>query len=191
MFDSYLIVGLGNPGRQYHNTRHNMGFMVVEHFADVHHAGFKRHQSIADVTKLFVDLYPVFLAKPMSFMNNSGLTVRNLVDYYNIELSKLLVVCDDVALPFGRFRLRGQGSSGGHNGLNSIIDHLDTQNFSRLRIGIKPENDFNDMADFVLSSFSRQEKKQLDAIREKALWTCEHFISDGLEKTMTTVNSNE
>ena len=191
MFDLHLIVGLGNPGRDYHSTRHNTGFMVVEHIAGGCGTTFKKHRGLAELARINVHRAPVLLAKPLTFMNNSGLAVNHLMHHYKIELSRLLVVCDDLALPLGRLRLRGQGSSGGHKGLGSIIEHLHTQQFARLRIGIGPEHPADDTVDFVLSSFSRKEKKLTDGIIQKAVWTVESFITEGLEKTMTLVNSNQ
>jgi len=191
MFDLHLIVGLGNPGRDYHNTRHNMGYRVVEHIAGESGTTFKKQRGLAEVARITVGRTPVLLAKPLTYMNNSGLAVSHLMHHYKIELSRLLVVCDDLALPLGRLRLRGQGSSGGHKGLGSIIEHVHTHHFTRLRIGIGPEHPADDTVDFVLSSFSRKEKKLMDGIVQKAMWTAESFVTEGLEKTMTLVNSNQ
>jgi PTH1 family peptidyl-tRNA hydrolase len=191
MFDAYIVIGLGNPGRAYKNTRHNMGFIAVERFVDHFGGTFKKYQGIAEISKIRLEHATVFFIKPLTFMNNSGQAVSSVVHHYKVDLTHILVVCDDIALPLGRMRLRSQGSSGGHKGLDSIIASLHTQEFARLRIGIGRDDSATELTDFVLSSFSRKEKKVLETILPKIDWTIKSFILNGLDKTMTVTNSNQ
>ena len=134
--DVSLVVGLGNPGRQYEATRHNVGFMAVEAVADKYSMQFKGSKQRADVARGTIDGRIVLLAEPLTYMNESGLAVSALVQYYRVDASRLLVVCDDIDLPFGTLRMRAQGSSGGQRGLQSIIQQLGSDRFARLRIGV-------------------------------------------------------
>ena len=136
MVDRYLIVGLGNPGRIYANTRHNIGFQAVEALAAAHRLAFTRRQSRALIADGLLADRRVILAKPQTYMNLSGESVRGLVDFFKIPLENLLVIVDDMDIPLGTLRIRQQGGSGGQKGLRSIIDHLGTQTFARMRIGI-------------------------------------------------------
>lgn len=129
------------------------------------------------------------LIKPLTFMNNSGNAVAEVVNYYNIELSRLLVILDEIELSLGRLRLRAQGGSGGHNGLSSIIQNLNTKQFARLRIGIGTEYAKKDMTKFVLSNFTRNEQKELDTILDQAVDAVQTFMVDGIDKAMNRYNS--
>src|SRR5438067_6260350 len=128
-----VVVGLGNPGKQYDGTRHNVGYAVVDYLAQSPRAGRPRGRFEADVIELDEGPTPLLLVKPMTFMNLSGRSVRQVVDFYKLEPPDLLIVCDDVSLPLGKLRARARGSAGGHNGLRNIQDHLGTQEYSRLR----------------------------------------------------------
>jgi peptidyl-tRNA hydrolase, PTH1 family len=190
MSDTYLIVGLGNPGRRYEKTRHNAGFMVVDRLAAVLGAKFKKGRGVYEICDVRCNEASVLLAKPLTFMNNSGTAVAELVRYYQIDFSRLLVVLDEIELPFGRVRLRRQGNAGGHNGLSSIIQHLNTTSFARLRIGIGTEFAKRDMVDFVLSRFSRNEQEELDSVLATSVDAVLSFIRDGIDNAMNLYNQN-
>ncbi len=190
MSDSFLIVGLGNPGSEYAKNRHNIGFMVLDEIAKEKAATFKKGRHAAVETRITMAGHIVLLAKPLTFMNNSGSAVAGLMNYYDIEIDRLLVVMDEVELPFGRLRVRKQGGSAGHNGLKSIIQYLNSKEFARLRIGIGTEYAKKDMSKFVLSNFSRNEQQELDLIVGKSVDVVHSFIRDGIDRTMNTFNTS-
>ncbi len=183
----YLIVGLGNPGKKYLGTRHNIGFMVVDFIVRKYDLKIKKHE-LFEITHLEIDEKELVLMKPLTFMNRSGLAVNYGIEANNIVLSNLLVISDDLALPFGRLRLRTKGSSGGHNGLQSIIDYLQSNQFPRLRVGIKPETEIEDVVEFVLSRFTHEEKEKIDAIIERAAEAVIYFVRHGAARTMNAFN---
>jgi len=152
-----LIVGLGNPGKKYSDSKHNIGFMSLDAYTQLNK--IKDKKSIRFTSEIAVGDTVVFM-KPKTFMNNSGLAVRKVCDFYKISPEDILVIFDDLNLPFAKIRLRSTGSAGGHNGIKSIIANLWTENFNRLRIGIG-RNDNKEMRDDVLSKFSKTELKQL------------------------------
>jgi PTH1 family peptidyl-tRNA hydrolase len=186
MKDTFLIVGLGNPGRRYAKTRHNVGFLLADRLADLYRVQFKKGIGFTEVAEVIHDDFKIIIAKPQTFMNRSGFAVVQLVNFYRIALSHLLVVSDDFQLPFGRIRLRGGGSSGGHNGLESIIGQLNTTGFARLRIGI---GSAEDKVKFVLSRFKKGEYREMQVILEQATEAIESFLRQGLERTMTIYNA--
>ena len=190
MSDKFLIVGLGNPGSEYHKTRHNIGFMIVDQLAQDASASFKKGRSAAVETSVNIAGHSVILAKPLTFMNNSGSAVAGLMNYYDIDIEQLLVIMDEVELPFGRLRVRKQGGSAGHNGMKSIIQHLNSKEFARLRIGIGTEYAKKDMSKFVLSNFSRNEQQELDLIVGKSVDVVHSFIRYGIDRTMNTFNTS-
>ena len=183
----YLIVGLGNPGSEYELTRHNLGFMVVNHIASVYKCSFRKYRYFS-LAKFQLDEHNIFLMKPSLFMNRSGLAVSMGVPRFEIDLSRLLVVVDDFNLPFGKLRIRSRGSAGGHNGLQSIIDALNTDRFARLRIGIGSENVQDGVVDYVLSPFNEEEVNQLDSIIESASQCAIHFVKFGIASAMNKFN---
>jgi len=187
--DRYLIAGLGNPGRKYKNTRHNAGFMVIDKLAQEFNGSFKKAKFTCEQSEIKIAYKAVILAKPLTYMNNSGLAVFELMQYYKIDPSQLLLVYDDADLPLGRLRMRAQGSAGGHKGVASVIRHLKTQEFPRLRVGIGSEFGKEEMVNFVLSSFSKKERQELNNIISSAVDAVKGFIVDGLDKTMNWVNS--
>jgi PTH1 family peptidyl-tRNA hydrolase len=185
-----LIVGLGNPGRDYRDTRHNVGFMVVD-------ALQRRHQltwsmAPAQVPDAFVakryGAEPWMLARPLTFMNRSGDAVAGLLRYYAIDPQDLLVVLDDVDLPFGRLRARARGSAGTHNGLRSIVDRLGTRDFPRLRLGVGRGDARRDLADHVLARFESGERADLDAFIARAADAAEMFTAEGIDPVMNMYN---
>ena len=163
-----LVVGLGNPGERYKYTRHNVGFMVIDKIL----AGFKsakmEEECLSHVYRIRVMGRSVMLAKPQTYMNNSGLAVVNFLEEYDIKPSEMLVIYDDLDLPLGVTRLRLKGSSGGHRGMESIIKELKTEEFPRLRIGIGRPKEKKDITEYVLSPFSPEEEVLLRAVLEKA-----------------------
>ena len=158
-----LVVGLGNIGKEYENTRHNMGFMLVDRYLQYKNITDKFKEKFnAMYIETTINNEKVIFIKPMTYMNNSGIAVRSFVDFYKLNSEDVLVISDDLDLDLGKFRLRRNGSSGGHNGLKSIISHLGTDNFKRLRIGIS--NDEDDVINYVLSKFSKKELNEIDTM---------------------------
>ena len=158
-----LVVGLGNKGREYENTRHNMGFMLVDRYLQYKNITDKFKEKFnAMYIETTINNEKVIFIKPMTYMNNSGMAVRAFVDFYKLNVEDILVISDDLDLDLGKFRLRRNGSSGGHNGLKSIISQLGTDNFKRLRIGIS--NDKDDVINYVLSKFSKRELNEIDTM---------------------------
>ncbi|MEK7730174.1 MAG: aminoacyl-tRNA hydrolase [candidate division KSB1 bacterium] len=165
-----LVVGLGNPGKQYDLTRHNVGFMVVDALAEKHRSVFRSGKGeylLSDVLRLEPAGEEIVLLKPLTYMNNSGLAVRHALDYYKFEVAQLLVISDDFQLPLGKLRFRTKGSEGGHNGLRSIISHLGMQDFVRLRLGIADAGNAN-AAHYVLAPFAKAEQEELHLMLQKA-----------------------
>ncbi|HKC55699.1 MAG TPA: aminoacyl-tRNA hydrolase [Vicinamibacterales bacterium] len=185
-----LIVGLGNPGREYRDTRHNVGFMVVDEIATRHSLTMAMAPSQvpdAFIAKKF-GADPLLIAKPLTFMNRSGDAVAALTRYYGIDAADLIVVVDEVALPFGRLRARARGSAGGHNGLKSCIERLGTTEFSRLRLGVGRGDARRDLADHVLSKFEADEQPALGEFIARAADAAEMFAAEGIAKVMNTYN---
>jgi len=185
-----LIVGLGNPGREYRDTRHNVGFVVADEIVRRHNLTFAMAPSqIPDamIAKKF-GADGLLVAKPLTFMNNSGEAVSALARYYDISIGDLLVVVDEVALPFGRLRARARGSAGGHNGLKSVIARLGTTEFARLRLGVGRGDARRDLADHVLSKFEADEQSALGEFITRAADAAEMFAADDIAKVMNTYN---
>lgn len=185
----FLIVGLGNPGEKYLNNRHNVGFQCVAEFARRHHLSFDGKRSDARIAEGLVNGQRVALARPQTFMNDSGKSVVGLVNWYKIDpASELLVVYDDLDLPFGTIKLRNQGSSGGQRGMNSIIQLLGTQKFARLRFGIGRPPEGWEVINFVLGNWNATERETLPKLYDRAVEACELCLSDGVTKAMNAVN---
>jgi len=183
-----LIVGLGNPGSRYAATRHNMGWRVAQVLAARAGADSWREKLEAAVAEALWHDQKVVLARPLTFMNLSGLAVRQLVDFWKVETKDLLVVSDDLALEAGRIRLRPGGSDGGHNGLESVIAHLGTETFGRLRVGIGPAPATEEHAEFVLSEFTAAERPIVAEAIERAADAAECWITHGLQEAMNRFN---
>jgi len=184
----FLIVGLGNPGSEYAYTRHNLGFMLIDKLALAAGITVKRRecQSLVGMGKIADQR--VMLVKPQTFMNLSGEAVSCLHRKSETEGGPVIVISDDLALPFGAIRLRERGSAGGHNGLKSIIGTLGTNEFIRLRIGIQPEHPLSDARKFVLSEFSGTEKEKLDEVLDRAAEAVQSVLRDGVTKAMSLFN---
>jgi PTH1 family peptidyl-tRNA hydrolase len=189
--DLSLIVGLGNPGREYAQTRHNIGFQVVSLLADKHGLKFSRVQNEAVVAAGRAGNVRVVLAKPQTWMNNSGRAVGPLARFYKVDLSRLLIVYDDLDRPAGTLRLRSEGGHGGHNGMRSIMERLGTQAFPRLRLGIGRPPGRMDPAAYVLQPFGRDEEAAMDLARVRAVEAIECFLAEGIAKAMNRYNAPE
>jgi PTH1 family peptidyl-tRNA hydrolase len=183
-----LIVGLGNPGPEYRNSRHNAGFMVAEALAGKLEIPLKKVKFKAQIGTGKVQGIPVIIAKPLTFMNTSGQAVAPLVHYYKVPLERLLVIHDDMDLPLGVLRLRPGGGSAGHNGMLSIFDKLGTNAFPRLRIGVGRPPGRMDPAAYVLQNFQASEEELKKMVIDQACAAVLTFISDGLERAMNIYN---
>lgn len=187
-----LIVGLGNPGEAYAGSRHNIGFSVVKALARKYKVSLKKDFGISSLSaKVKISRQTVTLALPLTFMNLSGIAVSRLIKKNKTDLKDLLIVCDDLDLEFGRLKLRPSGSSAGHKGVQSIIDSLKSNEFSRLRIGIGRPNKNTETADYVLSAFYNKEKEQLRETIEKALDCLESWAGKGVTETMNIFNNKK
>jgi PTH1 family peptidyl-tRNA hydrolase len=187
----YLIVGLGNPGPEYKLNRHNVGFMVADTLAKELGETFGRMQSNAMVAQGKRGEHRVVLAKPRTYMNRSGSSVGALLRFYKTPLEKLLVIYDDVDLPFETLRLRGEGSSGGQNGMKSIIENLGSQEFARLRVGVSRPKGRMRTPDHVLQDFSRDEQIDLPFLLGRAAEAALTFVDEGITAAMNKYNSTE
>ena len=185
-----LVVGLGNPGAEYEKTRHNVGFMLVDLLAARQSAAVKRKDCRALLGRIEIEGERVELVKPQTFMNLSGETVSCLLakNEYAGNVERMIVISDDLALPFGTIRIRPKGSAGGHNGLKSIISTVKTDEFIRLRIGIQPEHSLGDTKNFVLDKFSKTEMSELDFILERSADAVRAVVRDGVERAMAQFN---
>lgn len=186
----YLIVGLGNPDRKYDGTRHNIGFSAITVLSDI--CGipmdFKKHKAVCG--KGYIEGQKVLLAMPQTYMNLSGESVRELVDYYKIDVeSELVVIYDDINLEPGRLRIRTKGSAGGHNGMKNIISHLGTQDFTRIRIGVGEKPKGWDLADYVLARFSRDEEPAVREALERVAESCRIIVAGDVAGAMNQFNN--
>ncbi len=186
--DNYLIVGLGNPGLEYKHTRHNFGFMTIEHLAGRLNVTLKRMKFKAMIAETRLDGKLVVLAKPLTFMNDSGNSVGPLTRYFKVPLGNLLVMHDDLDLPLGSVRLRPQGGSSGQRGMASIINRLGTQEFPRMRLGIGRPPGQMDPVDYVLQPFLPQEVELKKMVLDQAADAAETFIRAGIEAAMNKYN---
>ena len=185
----WLIVGLGNPGREYEWTRHNCGFMVLDELARRAGREIRAPECQALTARVTVGQQEALLVKPQTFMNLSGAAVAALRKKHEVEaLSSVLVVSDDLALPFGRIRIRQKGSAGGQKGLKSIIEKLGAQDFPRVRLGIAPDHPISDAADFVLAEFPKKDRNALSEMVARAADAVEAVLTTGIADTMSKYN---
>lgn len=187
----YLIVGLGNPGVEYAATRHNIGFDMITYLSDQYNIPMRSRENKAIVGKGVIDGQKVMLAQPQTFMNLSGESVRASMNYYKLELDELIVIYDDISLPVGQVRVRPKGSAGGHNGIKNIIQHLGTQEFSRIKIGVGAKPDGGDLVKHVLGRFSREEDsmvRDVFALAQEALLA---IMNEDVASAMNKVNGKK
>lgn len=184
----WLLVGLGNPGTQYQDTRHNVGFRVLEVLVERHKVALSKSEFDALTGKFKFKNQSLMLCLPQTFMNDSGRAVSGLARYYKIPIQKILVVYDDLDFDLGTLKLRAQGSGGTHNGMNSIISCLGLQIFPRLRVGIGPKPTAAEWKDFVLSKFRKDEKKLLSDVLIRGVVAVEQVCEVGIERGMNAVN---
>lgn len=185
----FVVVGLGNPGKDYANTRHNVGFDTLDLLA---------HRNNIKINKIkFKSVYgegsiggeKVLLLKPQTYMNNSGIAILELYNFYKLSIKNIIVVVDDIDIEFGTIRVKGKGSAGSHNGLKSIIYHLQSEDFPRVKIGIGEKREGQDLANFVLSKFTKDERVDIDAAIEKAALAVETIVNYDINKAMNEFNS--
>jgi PTH1 family peptidyl-tRNA hydrolase len=184
----FLVAGLGNPGEEYALTPHNLGFRVVDRLAERHGIRVGRKDSKALVGVGEIDGHPVMLAKPQTFMNLSGSSLRSLMEKHSIELDRLVVVYDELDLSWGAVRIKPKGSAAGHKGMQSVISALGTNEIVRVRLGIHPGHPIKDGAEFVLAPMRRQQLKELDELVDYAADAVRAIIAEGVEKAMTKYN---
>ena len=185
----FIIVGLGNPGREYEGTRHNVGFLVLDKLAAKENISIleKKHKAI--IGKGMAAGQKCVLAKPQTYMNLSGESVRQLIDFYKVdETAELIVISDDISLEVGQIRIRKKGSAGGHNGLKNIIKHLGSENFQRIRMGVGEKPKDYDLVDWVLGHFNKEDRKAVDEAIGKAVQAVEMMLQDGADAAMNEFN---
>ena len=180
-----LIVGLGNPGMEYDGTRHNIGFAAMDQLCQTHNISLNKMKYNAYVGEANIGDKRVLLAKPLTYMNNSGEAVGKIASFYKIEPENVLVMFDDISLDVGKIRLRRKGSAGGHNGIKDIIAHLGSENFPRVKIGVgsKPHPDY-DLKDWVLSKFPKTDKDALDTALDTTVKAVEELLARGIDSAM-------
>lgn len=189
MFGMYIIIGLGNPTREYENTRHNIGFDTIDAIAEKYDISVLEKKHKALIGKGFIDGCKVILAKPLTYMNLSGESVRELVDYYKIEeTQELIVIFDDISLDVGQLRIRKKGSAGGHNGVKNIIKQLGHDTFMRIKMGVGEKPKGYDLADYVLGHFSEKERKIMDDSVKKAVDAVKMMMFEGADAAMNVYN---
>ena len=186
----YMIVGLGNPGKQYETTRHNAGFICLDLLSEKHGIKVNKLKFKSLMGDGRIGGVRCLLLKPQTFMNLSGEAVREAADFYKIPPERIIVICDDISLEPGKIRIRRKGSAGGQNGLKNIIFHLNGDNFPRIKVGIgaKPNPEY-DLADWVLSHFSKDEAKLIKDAAEKVIGATEYMVKDNIDKAMSDYNS--
>lgn len=185
----FMVVGLGNPGKDYEMTRHNAGFLTVDHIAVEENVEIKKLKYKALIGDTVINGHRCLLVKPQTFMNNSGEAVREISQFYKIPPEKIIVIFDDISLPCGKLRIRRKGTDGGHNGIKSIIYHLNSDNFPRIKIGVgaKPHPDYN-LADWVLSTFKKDELEELKKAIAKATEVLPFMLDGEIDKAMNKAN---
>jgi len=185
-----LFIGLGNPGKTYEKTRHNIGFEVIDALAAEWNISIDQAKFQGLYGKGNVKGEKVYLLKPMTYMNLSGQSIRALMDYFNIDVEDIVVIYDDLDLPVGRIRLRQKGSAGGHNGIKSTISHLGTQEFDRIRVGIDRPTNGPNVADYVLGKFSKEDQEALIPVVKRCVRACEERLNMPFLQVMNEFNQN-
>lgn len=184
----YVVVGLGNPGKDYTNTRHNIGFNTVDLIARRNNINLNKIKFQSIYGEGNISGEKVLLVKPQTYMNNSGITVRDISKYYKVSIENIIVVVDDIDIDFSSVKIRAKGSAGSHNGLKSIISYMQGEDFPRVKVGIGKKHVNQDLADFVLSRFSRDEQIDIDISFTTAAEAVESIIKDGIDTAMNKYN---
>lgn len=184
----YIIAGLGNPGKEYAGSRHNVGFMTLDELADRYNIDVREKAHKALIGKGMIEGNKVILVKPQTYMNLSGESIRSVMDYYKTEPSEFIVIYDDISLEPGQIRIRKKGSAGGHNGIKNIIAHLGTQEFPRIRIGVGEKPARMDLADYVLGHFSKEEKERMEQAFKDGAAAAVAMMNDGVDTAMNRFN---
>ena len=185
----YYIVGLGNPGLQYENTRHNAGFISIDYLARKYSIDVRKIKFKSLIGQGVISGHKVMLVKPQTYMNNSGEAVREIYKYFDFEHDKLIVIYDDIDIDFGSIRIRKKGSAGTHNGMKSIIYNLEFDDFPRIKVSVGKKPSYMDLANFVLSGFSKDEAKIIEQEVELAGDAIEMILEEGIDKAMSMYNS--
>lgn len=187
----YLIAGLGNPSKTYEGTRHNVGFAMIDALADAFQIDVttKKHKAI--VGRGVIEGMKVILAKPQTYMNLSGESIREIVDFYKIDPENMIIIYDDISLDVGRLRIRKKGSAGGHNGIKNIIAHLGTDVFPRIKVGIGEKPQGWDLADYVLSKYSKEEQQALREVSDDVIGAVKLMVMDNIDAAMNQYNAKK
>lgn len=187
----YIIVGLGNPTREYAGTRHNIGFDAITRIADDYNISLdmKKHKSLCG--RGFIEGKKVVLAQPQTYMNLSGEAVRELKDFYKVSNDKIIIIYDDISLDVGQIRVRQKGSAGGHNGIKSIINHLNNEEFPRIKVGVGDKPRGWDLADYVLGRFSQEEEEVIRETLKRTSTACTCMVTKGIDEAMNQFNKKE
>nr|WP_291233597.1 aminoacyl-tRNA hydrolase [Frisingicoccus sp.] len=187
----YLIAGLGNPSKTYEGTRHNVGFAMIDALADAFQIDVttKKHKAI--VGRGVIEGMKVILAKPQTYMNLSGESIREIVDFYKIDPENMIIIYDDISLDVGRLRIRKKGSAGGHNGIKNIIAHLGTDVFPRIKVGIGEKPQGWDLADYVLSKYSKEEQQALREASDDVIGAVKLMVMDNIDAAMNQYNAKK
>ena len=187
----YLIAGLGNPSRTYEGTRHNIGFTIIDVIGNKFGIDVTTKKHKALVGRGIIDGMRVILAKPQTYMNLSGESIREIADFYKIESENIIIIYDDISLDVGQLRIRKKGSAGGHNGIKNIIAHLGTQEFPRIKVGIGNKPEGWDLADYVLSKYSKAEQEALEEASEGVIGAVKLMLMDDIEAAMNKYNAKK
>ena len=187
----YLIAGLGNPSRTYEGTRHNIGFTMIDVIGNKFGIDVTTKKHKALVGRGIIDGMKVILAKPQTYMNLSGESIREIADFYKIEPENIIIIYDDISLDVGQLRIRKKGSAGGHNGIKNIIAHLGTQEFPRIKVGIGNKPEGWDLADYVLSKYSKAEQEALEEASEGVIGAVKLMLMDDIEAAMNKYNAKK
>ena len=184
-----MIVGLGNPGKEYENTRHNAGFNSVDAIAKKYNIDISKSEFKSKIGQGYIDGQKVLLVKPQTYMNNSGEAVREVVDFYKLDSTEeIIIIYDDISLDVGMIRVRDKGSAGGHNGIKSIIAHLGSEEFLRIRVGVGDKGENGDLVKHVLGTFKGEDEATIKESYEKAVDAATLILNDNLEKAMNIYN---
>lgn len=185
----YLIIGLGNPGKEYEHTRHNAGFDAIDLLADKYNISVNTKKFQALIGDGIIENKRVMLVKPQTFMNLSGNSIREIVNFYHLSNEEILVIYDDISLNVGDIRLRNKGSAGGHNGIKSIISNIGTEVFDRIKIGVGEKREKQDLADHVLSKMGKSDREEFDEALKKVILAIEDLLKEGMSYSMNKYNA--